>query len=92
MADVKVTCITKAHPQGGHEYITHIGSVDGRWRWSKEQVIQSLDNKSNTFFVVAPSGKRADVGVVKPSSGHPYLRTFADGIWTDNLLSLPSCP
>lgn len=29
------------------------------------------------------------VGVVKPSNGEPYLRTYANGVWTDNLLSLP---
>jgi hypothetical protein len=27
--------------------------------------------------------------VVKPQGGTPYLRTVADGNWTDNLLSLP---
>lgn len=29
------------------------------------------------------------VGVVRPSEGDPYLRTHANGVWTDNLLSLP---
>lgn len=92
MADVRITCITKSHPQGGNEFITHVGALDGRWRWTKEQTIRSIEDKSNTFFVVdAASGKRADVGVVRPSVGTPYLRTYADGIWTDNLLSLPAC-
>lgn len=92
MADVRITCITKAHPQGGHEYISHIGSLDARWKWSKEQTIQSIDAKTNTFYVLDASGKRADVGVIRPATGYAYLRTYADGVWTDNLLSLPPCP
>jgi hypothetical protein len=93
MADVRVTCITKNHPQGGHEYISHIGSLDARWKWSKDQVIVSIDAKTNTFFVLdGVTGKRADIGVVRPVAGYPYLRTYADGVWTDNLLSLPPCP
>lgn len=93
MADVRITCITKAHPQGGHDYITHVGSIDARWKWTKQETIVSIDNKTNTFFVVdQATGKRADVGVIRPTTGTPYLRTYADGVWTDNLLSLPACP
>ena len=32
---------------------------------------------------------RITVLVVRPSGGTPYLRTYANGTWTDNLLSLP---
>jgi Protein of unknown function (DUF3892) len=93
MADVRITCITKGHPHGGYDYITHVGSIDSRWKWTKEETIQSIDSKTNTFFVLdQASGKRADVGVIRPSVGYPYLRTYADGEWTDNLLSLPTCP
>lgn len=41
----------------------------------------------NQAFVEDSSG-RAYVGVV--DARPPYLRTFADGRWTDNLLSLPT--
>ncbi len=92
MADVRVTCITRAIHKG-HECISHIGSLDGRWIMDQEQAIASIDAKSNTFFVLdGNTGKRADVGVIRPTSGYPYLRTYADGVWTDNLLSLGSCP
>ena len=30
-------------------------------------------------------------GALRPAYGEPYLRTYADGIWTDNLLSLYEC-
>lgn len=92
MADVQVTCITKSSPNGGHEHITHLGGNSGQWKWTREQVIASIDNNSNTFFVMNAAGKRANVGVVRPAGQAAYVRTHADGVWTDNLLSLPACP
>jgi hypothetical protein len=64
-----------------------------KWRWTREQVIASIEAQTNTFFVVDPrNGKRADIGVVRPPGRAPYLRTYADGDWNDNLLSLKSVP
>lgn len=92
MADVQITCITKSHSTGGNEHITHVGNPAGNWKWPVAQVIASIDAKTNTFFVRDPlSGKRADVGVVRQSGRLPYLRTYADGVWNDNLLALPQC-
>jgi hypothetical protein len=91
MADVQVTCIIKPHPQSPHEHITHLGNQP-TWLWTREQVIASIDAKTNTFFVRDPiSGKRADIGVVREAGKAPYLRTYADGKWTNNLLSLNQC-
>ena len=56
-------------------------------------MIASIDAKSNNFFVIDPgNGKRADIGVVRPAGRAPFLRTYADGDWNDNLLSLNQCP
>ncbi|MGA2402182.1 MAG: DUF3892 domain-containing protein [Syntrophobacteraceae bacterium] len=93
MADVKVTCITKPHPQSAHEHITHLGNPAAGWKWTREQVIASIDAGTNTFFVIDPrTGKRSDVGVVRTAGKAPYLRTHADGDWNNNLLSLEQCP
>ena len=93
MADVQVTCITKPHPQSPHEHITHLGNPAGGWIWPREKVIESIDERTNRFFVIDPrSGKRADIGIVRPSGKAPFLRTHADGDWNDNLLSLNQCP
>lgn len=92
MADVQVTCINKSTPQGGHEHITHLGALNGSWKWTREQVIVSIDAKTNTFFVIDPkNNKRADVGVVRPAGSPAYVRTYADSDWNDNLLSLSTC-
>jgi len=92
MADAQVTCITKPHPQSAHEHITHLGNA-GHWVWTREQVIESIEAKSNTFFVLDPAnGKRAYIGVVREPGKAPYIRTYADGQWNNNLLSLNQCP
>jgi Protein of unknown function (DUF3892) len=92
MADVQVTCITKPNVLSAHEHITEIGGVG--WKWKREDVIKSIDSKTNTFYVIdSVTGKKAYVGVVRPSDGrNPYLQTYADGVWKDNLLSLSQCP
>ena len=92
MADVRVTCIAKPNPFSTHEHITHVGGPS--WKWDRDMVIRSIELKQNTFFVLDPvTGKKAYVGVVRPRDGRaPYLQTYADGQWNNNLLSLPQCP
>lgn len=89
MADAIVTCITKRDRFISHEGITHLGGPSG-WKWTRQQVITSIENKTNTFYTMV-DGKRADIGVVNGPNGK-YLRTYADGVWNDNLLALPECP
>ncbi len=88
MADAQVTCISKQPRMDTHEGITHLGGQN--WRWTRQQVIDSINAGTNTFYTLA-NGRRADVGVVQGPFG-PYLRTHADGQWNDNLLALPECP
>ena len=92
MADVRVTCITKPHPLSPHEHITHLGNPRAGWKWTRDEVIASIDAGTNTFYVEDPgTGKRSDVAIVRPTGRAPYLRTHADGLWNDNLLSLNQC-
>jgi hypothetical protein len=95
MADVRVNCITKLHPQGTHEHITHLGNPlsNPPWKWTRDQVIESIDANTNSFHVVDPkNGKIAYVAVRRPVGRPAYVQTFADGDWNDNLLSLSQCP
>jgi hypothetical protein len=90
MADARVKCITKPNRDSQHEHITHLGGQD--WKWTREQVIASIDQKTNTFHVIDAAGHRSDVGVVDPGNGRSrYVRTYADGDWNNNLLALPEC-
>ena len=87
MADVRVTCINKQPRNNPHEGITHLGGAN--WHWARQQVIDSIQAKTNTLYVQG-NGTRSSIGVIQGANG-PYLRTFADGVWNDNLLSLPEC-
>lgn len=87
MADVQVSCINKEPRNNTHEGITHLGGSN--WRWTRQEVIASIEGNTNTFFTLV-AGNRANVGVVNGQNGK-YLRTHADGKWNDNLLALPEC-
>jgi hypothetical protein len=87
MSDVQITCINKQPRDNPHEGITHLGNAKGKW--TRQQVVDWIENKSNTFFTLV-QGNRGDIGVVNGPNGK-YLRTYADGKWNDNLLSLPEC-
>jgi hypothetical protein len=87
MPDVRVTCINKQPRNNPHEGITHLGGVG--WKWTRQQVINSINDRTNTFFTLV-NGKRADVAVVSAPNGQ-YVRTYADGVWNDNLLALEEC-
>lgn len=87
MADVRVMCINKPNRDSTVSAITHLGGEG--WKWTRQQVVDSIKAKSNTFYVWA-GGKRADIGVL--SNGHiEYVQTYSDGQWDNNLLSLPEC-
>jgi hypothetical protein len=87
MADVQVTCINKQPRNETHEGITHLGGAT--WKWTRQQVINSINAKTNTFYTLV-GGKRANVGVVNGPHCQ-YVRTYADGVWNDNLLALYEC-
>ena len=93
MADCQITCIRTPQPFSPHEHITHVGNPVAGWVWTREAVIASIDAGTNTFYVIDPrNGKRANVGVWRVLGRAPFLRTYADGDWNDNLLSLNQCP
>lgn len=80
-------CVNKQPRNDTHHGITHLGG-DG-WKWTRDQVVASINAKSNTFYTLV-AGTRADVGVVNGPNGQ-FVRTYADGKWNDNLLALPEC-
>lgn len=100
MGDYQITCINKPDRDSAHDRITHIGN--GTWRLALDTAIAMIQAKQHSFYTLTPTNlfstlpqARADVGVVAGTQGlfgtRPYLRTYADGVWTDNLLALPEC-
>ncbi len=87
MADVQIKCINKRDRNSTHEGITHLGT--GTQTYTRQQVIAWIEARDHTFYTLV-NGNRGDIGVVNGTNGK-YLRTYADGKWNDNLLSLPEC-
>lgn len=91
MQEFHVNCINKANRESRHEHITHIGNISG-WRLTREVAIERIESKQEAFYTVdARTGKRAYIGVVRESGKAPYLRSYADGVWNDNLLAQQEC-
>jgi hypothetical protein len=85
--------ITEIHMSAAVPAHEHIASV--RWRVSssgetgqstRAQMVDWIEG-GGVARVRDSAGNEIAVGVVK-ATPH-YIRTYADGVWTDNLLSLP---
>jgi catechol-2,3-dioxygenase len=84
--------ITAVHMSGGDKH-QHIANV----KWKNQQTSETgassravmvdwIENQKGQA-VVTGGGNTVNVGVVDATP--KYLRTYADGIWSDNLLALP---
>jgi Protein of unknown function (DUF3892) len=56
---------------------------------SRAEIVSWIENQNGKAYVEDAHGSRGDVGVVTPAYGEKYLRSYADNVWTDNLLALP---
>ncbi|WP_063909715.1 DUF3892 domain-containing protein [Burkholderia ubonensis] len=92
MKEYEVNCMNKPNRGSFHEHITHIGHTGNKWRLTTEVAIARIESKSEAFYTVdRTTGKRAYIGVVRVAGKAPYLRTYADGKWNDNLLAQDEC-
>src|SRR5438105_4615741 len=96
MNEYQVTCINKPNRMSSHEHITHIGNVTNpapnKWRMTREEAIREIDAKEAAFYTIDRyTGLKVYIGVVREVGRNPFLRTYADGKWNDNLLALAEC-
>ena len=92
MEGFEVNCVNKRNRNSTHEHITHIGNTHTLWRMTRESAITLIDSKPEAFYTIDKStGKRIYIGVVREQGKAPYLRTYADGKWSDNLLAQDEC-
>ncbi len=89
---IRITAIRQAGGQG-HEHITHLWWTNPASGMTgdntRAQIVAWIEDENGKAYVDDGRGSRADVRVVTPQRGNKYLRTWADGRWTDNLLALP---
>jgi len=84
--------ITAVHMTGGtrHEHISEVkwrNPADAKTGQSTREEMVTWIRDKNGDARVSDGRNEVKVGVVDGSP--PYIRTHADGTWTDNLLALP---
>jgi len=92
MNQFEVNCIVLSDRGRQFEHITHIGNSTNKWCLSRAEVVLRIESKAEAFYTIdVQTGARAYVGVVRVAGREPYLRTYADGKWNDNLLAMRQC-
>ena len=88
----EITCVTKRDRHNVHEHIVEVGGIHLGIKWRKTQleVITDIENKWESYYVIR-GGARVRVLVSVSIYGHKYIKTEADGLRPDNLLSLEDC-
>jgi hypothetical protein len=85
--------VTARHMEGGsgHEHIAAVAwenrDTGASGRSTRAQMVDFIKNQKGDARV---ANGNSYVGVQVVEANPPYLRTFADGVPTDNLLELPT--
>jgi hypothetical protein len=86
--------ITSIHLVGDSQH-EHIASM--KWKnpetsstgeSTRQAMVEWIRDKNGVAHVHGKDGSVSQVGVV--DANPPYVRTYADGVWNDNLLALPT--
>lgn len=94
---IRITCINKSggYHDDPHHAISYLGWIqDGTGSTGKSTRLQMYDwlkNQNGQAYVLDGRGNKAYVGTRENQNGTQYLQTYADRVWTDNLLALPEC-
>lgn len=94
---IRITCINKSggYHQDPHHAISHLGWVeDGTGKTGKNtrlEIYQWLKTGGGVAYVQDGRGNKAYVYPSENANGTQFVQTYADNVWTDNLLALPEC-
>lgn len=92
--DHQIHYVNKVPRQDIHNAIRAVGGMNSNgtvWRLPLADAIAKIQNGIYKFYVSA-GGKSTWVIVARSSAGNLYLKTEADSLLVDNLLSLPEFP
>ena len=94
---VRITCINKlgGNHADPHHAIEDLGWIDEQsgktGKSTRLQMYEWLKSKSGTAYVRDKQGNTAYVGTREHTNGTRFVQTYADKVWTDNLLALAEC-
>lgn len=94
---IRITCINKSggYHQDPHHAISNLGWIeDGTGKTDKStrlQIYNWLKNDNGIAYVQDWRGNKAYLYPRENAYGTQFVQTYADNVWTDNLLALPEC-
>ncbi len=94
---IRITCINKSggHHADPHHAISHLGwaneETGNTGKNTRLEIYDWIKEKNGAAYVLDSRGNKAFVGARDNAHGTKYLQTYADRVWTDNLLALPEC-
>ncbi len=94
---IRIICINKSggYHTDPHHAISHLGwAEDGTGKTGKSSRIEIYDwikRQGGVAYVQDSRSNQAQVGTREHANGTKFLQTYADQVWTDNLLALPEC-
>jgi hypothetical protein len=89
---IRITHVRFADGLRDHEHITHVAWTSNKTTSqanSCAEIVSWIDDGKGVAYV-GTGAQQVRVDTVHPAGRDPYLRTRADGKWTNNLLSLPT--
>ena len=94
---IRVTCINKEHgyhedPHHAIENLGWINEANGKTgKNTRLEIYNWLKDEKGQAYVTDRSGNKAYVAPREHTNGTKFVQTYADKVWTDNLLALPEC-
>jgi hypothetical protein len=94
---VRITCINKdnGNHENPHEAIQYLGWINEKTKvsgkTSRLDMFNWIKEKGGEAYVNNGDGNISIVGTATTARGTKYVRTYANGVWNDNLLQLPEC-
>jgi hypothetical protein len=94
---IRVTCIKKSNGYHAdpHHAISELGWINEQTnetgRSTRLEIYDWIKNNNGVASVSDARGNKARVGTREHSNGTKYVQTYADQVWSDNLLALPEC-
>jgi hypothetical protein len=94
---LQITCINKSggYHQDPHHAIERLGWVNDQTgntgNSTRVEVYNWIKNENGTAYVLDWLKNKAFVAARENAHGTKFFQTYADKVWSDNLLSLPEC-